>query len=59
VLKVAKSCFSDIVAVSGIVIAREETLVLPERQGLKVSEILAEPGDTVTAGQTLIPPQTI
>ncbi len=25
----------------------------PERQGLKVSEILADAGDTVTAGQTL------
>ena len=33
--------------------AREETLVRPERQGLKVSEILADAGDTVTAGQTL------
>jgi HlyD family secretion protein len=54
VLKAAKSCFADIVEVSGIVIAREETFVRPERQGLKVSEILAEPGDTVTAGQTLV-----
>jgi HlyD family secretion protein len=53
VLKAAKSCFGDIVEVSGIVIAREETAVRPERPGLKVAEILAEPGDTVTAGQTL------
>ena len=53
VLSAAKSCFSDIVEVSGIVIAREETAVRPERQGLKVAEILAEAGDTVTAGQTL------
>jgi len=53
VLKAAKACFGDIVEVSGIVIAREETAVRPERQGLKVSEILAEAGDTVTAGQTL------
>ena len=44
---------SDIVEVSGIVIAREETMVRPERQGLKVAEILADAGDTVTAGQTL------
>ena len=43
VLKAAKSCFSDIVSVSGIVIARDETSVRPERQGLKVAEILAEP----------------
>jgi HlyD family secretion protein len=53
VLKAAKACFNDIVEVSGIVVAREETAVRPERQGLKVSEILADAGDTVTAGQTL------
>lgn len=53
VLKAAKSCFDDIVEVSGIVVAREETAVRPERPGLKVAEILAEAGDTVTAGQTL------
>jgi HlyD family secretion protein len=53
VLKAAKSCFSDIVEVSGIVIARDETAVRPERQGLKVTEVLADAGDTVTAGQTL------
>src|SRR5258706_14021308 len=53
VLKAAKSCFSAIVEVSGIVIPREQTAVRPERPGLKVAEILAEPGDTVTAGQLL------
>jgi HlyD family secretion protein len=53
VLKAAKSCFSDIVEISGIVIPHEETAVRPERQGLKVTEILAEAGDTVTAGQPL------
>src|SRR4029079_8382542 len=53
VLKAAKSCFGDIVEASGIVIAREETAVRPDRPGLKVAEILAEAGDNVTAGQTL------
>lgn len=53
VLKAAKSCFNAIVEVSGIIIAREETAVRPDRPGLKVAEIMAEPGDTVTAGQTL------
>jgi HlyD family secretion protein len=53
VLKAAKACFSAIVEVSGIVLAREETAVRPERQGLKVAEIMADAGDTVTAGQTL------
>ena len=53
VLKAAKSCFDDIVEVSGLVIAREETAVRPDRPGLKVAEIMAEAGDIVTAGQTL------
>jgi HlyD family secretion protein len=53
VLKAAKACFNNNVEVSGIVLAREETFVRPERQGLKVSEILADAGDTVTAGQNL------
>jgi HlyD family secretion protein len=53
VLKAAKSCFSAIVEVTGIVIAREETMVRPDRPGLKVAEVLADAGDNVTAGQTL------
>ena len=53
VLKAAKACFNNNVEVSGIVLAREETSVRPDRQGLKVSEILADAGDTVTAGQQL------
>jgi len=53
VFKAAKACFSNIVEVSGILIPREETSVRSERPGLKVAEVLAEPGDTVTAGQLL------
>src|ERR1700685_4037277 len=53
VLKAAKSCFDDIVEVSGTIMARDETAVRPERQGLKVAEIMAEGGDIVTAGQLL------
>ncbi|MBR0975615.1 MULTISPECIES: efflux RND transporter periplasmic adaptor subunit [Bradyrhizobium] len=53
VLKVAKSCFSDIVEATGTTIAREVTSVRPERPGLKVTEVLAEAGETTTAGQVL------
>ena len=53
VLKAVKSCFSNIVEVSGILIAKQETAVRPERPGLKVAEIQAEAGDSVTAGQIL------
>jgi len=53
VLKAAKSCFNNIVEVSGLVIPREETAVRPDRPGLKVAEIMADAGDSVTAGQAL------
>jgi HlyD family secretion protein len=53
VLKAAKHCFDNIVEVSGIIMPREETSVRPERLGLKVADVLADAGDTVTAGQTL------
>lgn len=53
VLKAAKSCFDNIVEVSGIIMPREETAVRPERLGLKVAEVTADAGDTVTQGQVL------
>jgi multidrug efflux pump subunit AcrA (membrane-fusion protein) len=53
VLKAAKQCFSAIVEVSGILLPKEETTVRPDRQGLKVAEVLVDAGETVTAGQTL------
>jgi len=53
VLKAAKACFGNLVEISGFILARDETAVRPERPGLKVAEVLAEPGDTVTAGQNL------
>jgi multidrug efflux pump subunit AcrA (membrane-fusion protein) len=53
VLKATKSCFGNIVEVSGTIIPREETQVRPERMGLKVAEVLADAGDNVTAGQSL------
>ena len=53
VLKAAKFCFPNIVEVSGLVIPREETMVRPDRPGLKVAEIMADAGDSVTAGQAL------
>jgi HlyD family secretion protein len=53
VLKAAKFCFNNNVEVSGIMMAREETQVRPEKFGSKVSEIMADAGDVVTAGQIL------
>jgi len=55
VFKATKACFANIVEVSGTILARDEaqSQVRPDRPGLKVSEILADAGDTVTAGQML------
>jgi HlyD family secretion protein len=53
VIKAAKSCFANIVEVSGFILAQDEKQVRPERMGLKVADVLAEAGDNVTAGQTL------
>ena len=53
VLKASKFCFPNLVEAFGILIPREETMVRPDRPGLKVAEILADPGETVTAGQNL------
>lgn len=53
VMKAAKACFNDIVEVSGIVIARDERAVRPERPGLKVAEVMADAGETVQGGQVL------
>jgi multidrug efflux pump subunit AcrA (membrane-fusion protein) len=53
VLKASRTCFNNTVEVSGTVIAREETMVRPERPGLKVSDVMADAGDSVNAGQVL------
>jgi HlyD family secretion protein len=53
VLTAAKFCFPNQVEAFGMLIPRDETFVRPDRPGLKVAEILAEAGDTVTAAQPL------
>jgi multidrug efflux pump subunit AcrA (membrane-fusion protein) len=53
VLKATRTCFDNTVEVSGIIMPRDETSLRPERMGLKVAEVLADAGDTVTAGQSL------
>lgn len=53
VLKAARHCFDATVEVSGILIAKDETMVRPDRPGLKVAEVLVDAGETVIAGQPL------
>jgi multidrug efflux pump subunit AcrA (membrane-fusion protein) len=52
-------CFTDSLQVTGVLVPRNEVQVRPEREGLQVSQVLVEPGDTVVLGQVLarlIPP---
>lgn len=53
VLTVTKSCFTDTVPATGILIPRNETSVRPAQPGLRVTDVLVEPGNTVTANQPL------
>ncbi|MGA7488352.1 MAG: HlyD family efflux transporter periplasmic adaptor subunit [Xanthobacteraceae bacterium] len=46
-------CFADTLPVSGVLVPRNEILVRPEREGLQVTQVLVEPGDTIVSGQVL------
>jgi HlyD family secretion protein len=48
-----RMCFSDTLQVTGVVVPRNEVLVRPDREGLQISQVLVEPGDTVVGGQVL------
>src|SRR5262249_49470277 len=53
VTKASRTCFTDVLQVSGILVPREEVLVRPETEGLQVSQILVDDGERVTSGQVL------
>lgn len=53
VVRAKRSCFADTISVSGMLIPREEVAVRPEREGLQISQVLVDAGETVTAGQVL------
>lgn len=53
VAKSKQMCFADTVQVTGVLTPRDEVLVRPEKEGLKISQVLVEPGDTVTSAQVL------
>jgi HlyD family secretion protein len=53
VTKIKKACFSDALEVVGPVVARNEILVRPDREGLQLSAIEVEAGDSVISGQVL------
>jgi HlyD family secretion protein len=54
VTKVAKSCFADTIAVTGVLVPKDEVFVRPDREGLQISQVLVQEGDRVAAGQALV-----
>ncbi len=53
VARTKRMCFADTLQVTGLLSPRNEILVRPDREGLQISQVLAEAGDTVTSGQVL------
>ncbi|MDB5559915.1 MAG: hypothetical protein JWQ36_2849 [Enterovirga sp.] len=54
VVQPQRRCFQDTVRVSGIVAPREETEIRPDRDGLQITQVLAEPLAEVAAGDALV-----
>jgi HlyD family secretion protein len=53
VVRAERRCFDDTLQMSGVVAPRREVLVRPEREGMQISQVLVEPGQNVTSGQSL------
>lgn len=53
VVPVEKTAFDETILVTGSLAPREEVLVSPQIEGLRIEEILVEEGDKVAAGQVL------
>jgi multidrug efflux pump subunit AcrA (membrane-fusion protein) len=49
----AKSCITDNLYATGTVVPKDEVLVRPDGEGWRITQILVEDGDRVTAGQAL------
>ncbi len=54
VVAAERGTITDRLGVTGTLVPREEALVTPQVEGLAVTEILAEEGDLVAAGQVLL-----
>lgn len=54
VVKATKTCFTAAAEVFGVLLPMEEITVTPPRDGLRISQVLVEPGTTVASGQALV-----
>jgi HlyD family secretion protein len=60
VVKAKRECFVDTLQVTGVLTPTSEVLVRPDREGLQISQVLVDPGETVSSGQVmarLAPPE--
>ena len=53
-VKATKACFTAIAEVFGVLLPMEEVSVTPPREGLRISQVLVDPGVTVASGQALV-----
>jgi multidrug efflux pump subunit AcrA (membrane-fusion protein) len=53
VIKATRACFSDTIQVTGSLVPREDILIRPETEGLRITQLFAEEGETVRLGQVL------
>jgi multidrug efflux pump subunit AcrA (membrane-fusion protein) len=53
VIKATRACFSDTIQVPGSLVPREDILIRPETEGLRITQLFVEEGETVRVGQAL------
>jgi HlyD family secretion protein len=53
VAQVKRECFENTIQVTGVLIARKDVLVRPEREGLQITQVPVQLGDSVKSGQVL------
>jgi HlyD family secretion protein len=53
-VKATKVCFAATAEVFGIMLPMEELTVTPPREGLRIAQVLVDPGTAVTNGQALV-----
>jgi multidrug efflux pump subunit AcrA (membrane-fusion protein) len=54
VVKATKTCFAATAEVFGVLLPMEEITVTPPRDGLRISQVLVDPGTSVASGQALV-----
>jgi HlyD family secretion protein len=53
VAQAKRVCFANTIPVTGVLVPRKETLIRPDREGLQISQVQVQPGESVKSGQVL------